>query len=119
MHSDFPCKYYYLNLSCAQGHKCQFMHNGPLAPQLLEALHNHILDLLSSKPSNVEIYFIQQMRQIDNLHQRLMNFQNIKHVESEVIEISDDCDEGQISISDDISNKCSKNVSFSVSFLHF
>lgn len=114
LHSDFPCKYYYLSLPCPQGDKCQFMHNGPLAPRLLEALRSHILDLLSSKPSCVETYFVQQMHQIDSIYQRLMNFQKIQREESQIIEVLDDCDEDPILISDEGSNECNENVCFFV-----
>ena len=113
LHSDFPCKYYYLSLTCPQGNKCQFMHNGPLAPPLLEGLRSHILDLLSSKPSCVETYFVQQMHQIDSIYQRLINFQKIQREESQ-IEVLDDCDGDPILISDEGSNECNENVSFFV-----
>ncbi|KAM7359391.1 uncharacterized protein ACRADG_010440 isoform 2-T3 [Cochliomyia hominivorax] len=92
MHSDFPCKYYYLNLHCPQDVKCQYMHNGPLETNLMEALRSHILDLLSTKPSTVEIHFIQQLHNIEDLSQRLQSFQKIKNQQeiSEVIEVMDD-----------------------------
>lgn len=110
MHSDFPCKYYYLNIPCPEGFKCQFMHNGPLQPKLKEALRNHILDLLSMNPSAVETYFVQQIHLIDDLSKRLQSFQIKQDPSNEIIELIDDGDEDNALVIDESSDDISTNV---------
>lgn len=122
LHSDFPCKYYYLNLQCPLDFKCQYMHNGPLEPILMEALRNHILDLLSTKPTVLETYFIQQLHNIEDLSQRLQSFQKIAEEPQqvfEVIEVMDDEDdvgdeeeEEQVLVIDESNEDINANVSY-------
>jgi hypothetical protein len=42
MHSDFPCKYYYLGMKCQMPEKCVFMHGKPLTDQLRIILLKHL-----------------------------------------------------------------------------
>ena len=42
MHSDFPCKYYYLGLKCQEKDKCLFSHGKPLTDQLRAILLKHL-----------------------------------------------------------------------------
>ncbi|XP_046803885.1 uncharacterized protein LOC124419281 [Lucilia cuprina] len=110
LHSDFPCKYYYLNLQCPKDFKCQFMHNGPLEPKLMEALRSHILDLLTTKPSAVETHFIEQLHNIEDLTQRLLAFErNHEKQTCEIIEVMDDNDEEQVLVIDESSNELQTN----------
>ncbi|XP_037821727.1 inner centromere protein A-like isoform X2 [Lucilia sericata] len=110
LHSDFPCKYYYLNLQCPKDFKCQFMHNGPLEPKLMEALRSHILDLLTTKPSAVETHFIEQLHSIEDLTQRLLAFEkNHEQQTCEIIEVMDDNDEEQVLVIDESSDEVQTN----------
>ncbi|XP_020717340.1 protein suppressor of sable isoform X2 [Ceratitis capitata] len=42
MHSDFPCKYYYLGMECPNIETCKFMHEAPLSEQLRNILLKHL-----------------------------------------------------------------------------
>ncbi|XP_055597315.1 protein suppressor of sable-like [Uranotaenia lowii] len=42
MHSDFPCKYYYLGLKCKEKEKCLFSHGEPLTNELKAILLKHL-----------------------------------------------------------------------------
>uniref|UniRef100_A0A1L8DCD2 C3H1-type domain-containing protein n=1 Tax=Nyssomyia neivai TaxID=330878 RepID=A0A1L8DCD2_9DIPT len=42
MHSDFPCKYYYLGLNCINRETCKFSHGRPLSNQLRNILLKHL-----------------------------------------------------------------------------
>ncbi|XP_059614226.1 protein suppressor of sable [Phlebotomus argentipes] len=42
MHSDFPCKYYYLGLNCINRETCKFSHGRPLTNQLRGVLLKHL-----------------------------------------------------------------------------
>uniref|UniRef100_A0A0A1XF07 Protein suppressor of sable n=2 Tax=Zeugodacus cucurbitae TaxID=28588 RepID=A0A0A1XF07_ZEUCU len=42
MHSDFPCKYYYLGMECPNRETCKFMHEAPLSEQLRNILLKHL-----------------------------------------------------------------------------
>lgn len=42
MHSDFPCKYYYLGLKCKEKEKCLFSHGEPLTDELRAILMKHL-----------------------------------------------------------------------------
>lgn len=42
MHSDFPCKYYYLGLKCKEKEKCLFSHGEPLTEELRAILMKHL-----------------------------------------------------------------------------
>lgn len=42
MHSDFPCKYYYLGLKCKDKEKCLFSHGEPLTDELRAILMKHL-----------------------------------------------------------------------------
>lgn len=42
MHSDFPCKYYYLGLKCKEKEKCLFSHGQPLTDELRAILMKHL-----------------------------------------------------------------------------
>lgn len=42
MHSDFPCKYYYLGLKCKEKEKCLFSHGEPLSDELRAILMKHL-----------------------------------------------------------------------------
>ncbi|XP_055676798.1 protein suppressor of sable isoform X2 [Lutzomyia longipalpis] len=42
MHSDFPCKYYYLGLNCINRDTCKFSHGRPLTNQLRGILLKHL-----------------------------------------------------------------------------
>ncbi|XP_058836128.1 protein suppressor of sable-like [Topomyia yanbarensis] len=42
MHSDFPCKYYYLGLKCKDKEKCLFSHGEPLSDELRVILLKHL-----------------------------------------------------------------------------
>lgn len=42
MHSDFPCKYYYLGMECVFGSACKFSHGEPLTEQLRNILLKHL-----------------------------------------------------------------------------
>ncbi|XP_055534867.1 protein suppressor of sable-like [Wyeomyia smithii] len=42
MHSDFPCKYYYLGLKCKDKEKCLFSHGEPLTEELRAILLKHL-----------------------------------------------------------------------------
>lgn len=42
MHSDFPCKYYYLGLKCKEKDKCLFSHGEPLSNELRAILMKHL-----------------------------------------------------------------------------
>lgn len=42
MHSDFPCKYYYLGMECIYKGACKFSHGKPLTEQLRNILLKHI-----------------------------------------------------------------------------
>lgn len=42
MHSDFPCKYYYLGLKCKEKEKCLFSHGEPLSDELRAILTKHL-----------------------------------------------------------------------------
>uniref|UniRef100_A0A1I8Q776 C3H1-type domain-containing protein n=1 Tax=Stomoxys calcitrans TaxID=35570 RepID=A0A1I8Q776_STOCA len=74
LHSEFPCKYYYLGMQCPKAVNCQFMHNGILPDNIKNALQNHILDLLEN-PENTEIIFLQKAQEIQNIGECLRNFQ--------------------------------------------
>ncbi|XP_055922112.1 protein suppressor of sable isoform X2 [Eupeodes corollae] len=42
MHSDFPCKYYYLGMECVYRAACKFSHGKPLSDQLRNVLLKHL-----------------------------------------------------------------------------
>ncbi|XP_037936175.1 protein suppressor of sable isoform X2 [Teleopsis dalmanni] len=42
MHSEFPCKYYYLGMDCPNIETCKFAHSEPLSEQLRGILLKHI-----------------------------------------------------------------------------
>ncbi|XP_073823368.1 uncharacterized protein [Musca autumnalis] len=78
LHSEFPCKYYYMGLLCPKGDSCQFQHNSELAEWMKDSLRYHILQMLLLPPESfedVDTNFIQQLNK-DEVLQFLNTLQN-------------------------------------------
>uniref|UniRef100_A0A1I8MZ58 C3H1-type domain-containing protein n=1 Tax=Musca domestica TaxID=7370 RepID=A0A1I8MZ58_MUSDO len=75
LHSEFPCKYFCMGLSCPNGDTCQFQHNSELNDSMKNALRYHIMQLLLQPSENGELDFIQQINK-DEVFKFLNIFNN-------------------------------------------
>uniref|UniRef100_A0A1Q3EZ80 C3H1-type domain-containing protein n=1 Tax=Culex tarsalis TaxID=7177 RepID=A0A1Q3EZ80_CULTA len=74
MHSDFPCKYYYLGLKCKEQDACLFSHGDPLTDELRVILLKHLetapQEILGDFP---RINRESAIKMVNATHQKLTN----------------------------------------------
>lgn len=74
MHSDFPCKYYYLGLKCKEQDNCLFSHGDPLTEELRVILLKHLetapQEILGDFP---RINRESAVKMVNATHQKLLN----------------------------------------------
>ncbi|XP_058459697.1 protein suppressor of sable-like [Malaya genurostris] len=93
MHSDFPCKYYYLGLKCKDKEKCLFSHGEPLSDELRIILLKH----LETAPQEILGDFPRISREsastmVNATHRKLVE----KFGNSENVNTTDDAASGKI-----------------------